>query len=231
MKCSAFPHEGSGDTRQRHYRTCSFASSRMAIRTALASHHRGLPVAEESATKEMGCGQRQTGVASSLWCRVVLSSGQRRRSLTGLLLLNSQAANRVALADVLSVLAMTMAEEGARDSLKYRLVGGLGDVGSWGHEYIRQLTGEVAAEFSERSENSAKVDDLMVKDRRSPMKPFNSVPSLRFLPAHRRWRVFLACEPARKGRLSCFKTVPFFSDTAFPCGSSRRWSTRSCRST
>ncbi|GMP54646.1 hypothetical protein CsSME_00019737 [Camellia sinensis var. sinensis] len=41
------------------------------------------------------------------------------------------------LADVLSVLAMTMSAEGERESLKYRLLGSEGDTVSWGHEYVR----------------------------------------------------------------------------------------------
>jgi 26S proteasome regulatory subunit N1 len=41
--------------------------------------------------------------------------------------------NRAALADVVSVLAMTSAPEGSRHVLKYRLLGGGGDVAAWGH--------------------------------------------------------------------------------------------------
>jgi 26S proteasome regulatory subunit N1 len=54
------------------------------------------------------------------------------------------------LADVLSCLAMTMAEEGSRASLKYKLVGSDDPVGSWGHEYVRNLAGELGAEYTER---------------------------------------------------------------------------------
>ncbi|GFY99022.1 26S proteasome regulatory subunit S2 1A [Actinidia rufa] len=43
------------------------------------------------------------------------------------------------LADILSVLAMTMSAEGERDSLKYRLLGSEGDIGSWGHEYVSTM--------------------------------------------------------------------------------------------
>uniref|UniRef100_A0A0D3F0N6 26S proteasome non-ATPase regulatory subunit 2 homolog n=1 Tax=Oryza barthii TaxID=65489 RepID=A0A0D3F0N6_9ORYZ len=39
------------------------------------------------------------------------------------------------MADILSVLALTMSAEGERESLKYRLLGSEGDIGSWGHEY------------------------------------------------------------------------------------------------
>lgn len=41
------------------------------------------------------------------------------------------------LADVLSVLAMTMGKEGERESLKYKLEASKEPVGSWGHEYVR----------------------------------------------------------------------------------------------
>jgi 26S proteasome regulatory subunit N1 len=71
-------------------------------------------------------------------------------------------ANKVCYSDVLSVLSMTMAEEGSRDSLTYRLLGGEDDVGTWGHEYVRNLSGEVAAEFVERgATEGANVTDLM----------------------------------------------------------------------
>jgi RPN1 N-terminal domain len=42
-------------------------------------------------------------------------------------------ANKAALADVLSVLAMNSGAEG----LKYRLAGSSDSVGAWGHEYVR----------------------------------------------------------------------------------------------
>ena len=37
--------------------------------------------------------------------------------------------------DILSVLSMTVSDQ--LDCLKYRLSGQRGDVGSWGHEYVR----------------------------------------------------------------------------------------------
>ncbi|KAF8379150.1 hypothetical protein HHK36_028579 [Tetracentron sinense] len=45
------------------------------------------------------------------------------------------------LADILSVLALTMSAEGEWESLKYRLLGSEGDIGSWGHEYVSYLLG------------------------------------------------------------------------------------------
>ena len=38
-------------------------------------------------------------------------------------------------ADILSVLSMTVSEQ--RDCLNYRLQGKRGDIGDWGHEYVR----------------------------------------------------------------------------------------------
>lgn len=65
------------------------------------------------------------------------------------------------LADILSVLAMTMSAEGERESLKYRLLGSEGDIGSWGHEYVRNLAGEIAQEYTKRQSKEAPIDDLM----------------------------------------------------------------------
>lgn len=56
-------------------------------------------------------------------------------------------ANKTRMADVLSVLAMTMGGEGERESLKFKLLGSIDDIGTWGHEYVRNLSGEIAAEY------------------------------------------------------------------------------------
>ncbi|XP_011314611.1 26S proteasome non-ATPase regulatory subunit 2 [Fopius arisanus] len=52
-------------------------------------------------------------------------------------------------ADIISVLAMTMGE--GRECLKYRLTGSASELGEWGHEYVRHLSGELAAEWDEVS--------------------------------------------------------------------------------
>ncbi|CAL5391543.1 unnamed protein product [Camellia sinensis] len=65
------------------------------------------------------------------------------------------------LADVLSVLAMTMSAEGERESLKYRLLGSEGDIVSWGHEYVRNLAGEIVEEYMKRQSEDLSDDDLM----------------------------------------------------------------------
>lgn len=60
-------------------------------------------------------------------------------------------------ADVISVLAMTMGEAGRRECLRYRLLSERVDaVGEWGHEYVRHLAGEIAAEWADTSEASDK---------------------------------------------------------------------------
>ncbi|EPS68329.1 hypothetical protein M569_06441, partial [Genlisea aurea] len=64
------------------------------------------------------------------------------------------------LADILSVLALTMSPEGERESLKYRLLGSGDDIGSWGHEYVRNLAGEIAQEYSKRQSEEAPMDEL-----------------------------------------------------------------------
>lgn len=66
--------------------------------------------------------------------------------------------------DVLSILATTYQKEGERQVLKYRLEGtkGPGVLSSWGHEYIRNISGEIAAEFKERQEKGQNVDELLV---------------------------------------------------------------------
>ncbi|EFN53700.1 hypothetical protein CHLNCDRAFT_25435, partial [Chlorella variabilis] len=71
------------------------------------------------------------------------------------------APNRQELADVVSVLAMTSAEEGSRETLKYKLEGVVGDVSKWGHEYIRHLAGEIGEAYEERRAEDAPADDLM----------------------------------------------------------------------
>ncbi|KAG0487911.1 hypothetical protein HPP92_006722 [Vanilla planifolia] len=65
------------------------------------------------------------------------------------------------LADILSVLALTMSAEGERESLKYRLLGSETDIGSWGHEYVRNLSGEISQEFANRQYEDLPIDALM----------------------------------------------------------------------
>ena len=81
------------------------------------------------------------------------------------------------LADVLSLLAMTMAEDGVRESLNYKLLGSRDDLGSWGHEYVRHLAGEIGAEYNDRltqaeaAEAAKPATDAKAKKVASKKKP------------------------------------------------------------
>jgi 26S proteasome regulatory subunit N1 len=69
------------------------------------------------------------------------------------------------MADMLSVLAMTMSVPGSQECLKYKLEGTNVDISSWGHEYVRFLSGEIAEEYNKRLienvEENEVMDDLM----------------------------------------------------------------------
>jgi 26S proteasome regulatory subunit N1 len=53
-------------------------------------------------------------------------------------------------ADMMSVLAMTMAEKGQFECLKFKLQGTQVNIASWGHEYVRFLSGEISEEYNKR---------------------------------------------------------------------------------
>uniref|UniRef100_A0A8C2ZEI6 26S proteasome non-ATPase regulatory subunit 2 n=1 Tax=Cyclopterus lumpus TaxID=8103 RepID=A0A8C2ZEI6_CYCLU len=63
--------------------------------------------------------------------------------------------------DVVSVLAMTMS--GERECLKYRLLGSQEELASWGHEYVRHLSGEVAKEWQEVEESDKTQQETLLK--------------------------------------------------------------------
>lgn len=64
------------------------------------------------------------------------------------------------LADIISIVGMTVQiEEG--ESLKYRLQGSSDPIGSWGHEYVRFIAGELGLEYNKRTERDASLDDLL----------------------------------------------------------------------
>ncbi|KAK3134483.1 hypothetical protein QOZ80_6AG0549770 [Eleusine coracana subsp. coracana] len=67
------------------------------------------------------------------------------------------------MADILSVLALTMSVEGERESLKYRMMGSEGDIGSWGHEYVRNLAGEIAQEFQRLQDDDVPMDKSLME--------------------------------------------------------------------
>ena len=54
------------------------------------------------------------------------------------------------LADLLAVLAMTMSKRGSREILLFKKQGSIDNLGSWGHEFVRSLAGEVGAEYLAR---------------------------------------------------------------------------------
>lgn len=57
---------------------------------------------------------------------------------------------------------MTISEK--RECLKYRFLSSKEDVGSWGHEYVRHLTAELAQEWNELSETAPEKPILITKD-------------------------------------------------------------------
>jgi len=66
------------------------------------------------------------------------------------------------LADVLSVLAMTMASEDSLASLDYKLKGNAEDLAAWGHEYVRNLAGEIGKAYAQWQEEGKSVDSLLM---------------------------------------------------------------------
>lgn len=87
-------------------------------------------------------------------------------SINGESLSNEMLELRARLADVLSVLAMTMGKPEDRESLHFKLAGAkdyeilasnemeskpaTDNLGSWGHEYVRSLAGEIGEEYAAR---------------------------------------------------------------------------------
>jgi 26S proteasome regulatory subunit N1 len=63
-------------------------------------------------------------------------------------------------ADLLSVLAITMSEKGSNESLKYVLQGTKRNLTDWGNEYLRSLSGEISAEYNDRLKNEKSTEDL-----------------------------------------------------------------------
>jgi 26S proteasome regulatory subunit N1 len=68
------------------------------------------------------------------------------------------------MADVMSVLAMTMAPPNSRECLKFKLAGTQVNISSWGHEYVRSLAGEISEEFNQRTLDSGADEDADVED-------------------------------------------------------------------
>lgn len=69
------------------------------------------------------------------------------------------------MADVLSVMAMTMSkEEKDRECLKFKLAGQMDDIDTWGHEYVRYLAGQIGREFADIKSEEDKGDVSMESD-------------------------------------------------------------------
>ncbi|KAK3103587.1 hypothetical protein FSP39_020371 [Pinctada imbricata] len=64
-------------------------------------------------------------------------------------------------ADIISVMGMTKSGE-ERDSLKYRLLGSKEEIGSWGHEYVRHLAGQVAQEWQDLGEQDNEMREKLL---------------------------------------------------------------------
>lgn len=64
------------------------------------------------------------------------------------------------LADILSVLAMTVVLDDPNVSLSFRLQGSADPLSTWGTEYMRNLAGEISSEYATRLGTGEPVDDL-----------------------------------------------------------------------
>lgn len=71
------------------------------------------------------------------------------------------------LADIVSILAMTINTDSPKsngESLKYRLIGsGFESIGSWGHEYVRHISGEISAEFQSTTAPTGEYKESLMK--------------------------------------------------------------------
>ncbi|CAC5368757.1 PSMD2 [Mytilus coruscus] len=63
-------------------------------------------------------------------------------------------------ADIVSVLGMTTSD--TRESLKYRILGSKEEIGSWGHEYVRHIAGQVAQEWQDLEEKNTEMRDKLL---------------------------------------------------------------------
>lgn len=76
--------------------------------------------------------------------------------------LAGDAPNRALFADILSVLAMTFSDGSTTtESLAYKLLGTHEAFEAWGHDFVRNLSGEIAREFDRRQKAEQPCDDLL----------------------------------------------------------------------
>lgn len=71
--------------------------------------------------------------------------------------------NKVFLADILSVLAMTLGNDEHCESMRFKLRGSEDPPHLWGHEYVRHLAGEIAQEYRSLTE----MDEMQVEGNES----------------------------------------------------------------
>ena len=86
------------------------------------------------------------------------------------------------LADVISLLAMTSAEEGKRESLQFKLLGSGDDIGSWGHEYVRHLASEIGEEYNVRLASAEAAAEAAKQPAPEEGKPKEEVVEVEMLP-------------------------------------------------
>ena len=64
------------------------------------------------------------------------------------------------LADLISVLGITMSEPGSNESLRFALEGSHADLTTWGSEYLRALSGEISSDYQRRLDAGEPTDEL-----------------------------------------------------------------------
>lgn len=68
------------------------------------------------------------------------------------------------LADVLAVLAMTMAAGGSRECLRFKVQGNKVGISQWGHEFVRSLAGEISEEVNFRRNEDMNNPDIIMEE-------------------------------------------------------------------
>ena len=129
---------------------------------------------------------------------------------------------KVQLADVLSMLAVTTAEGGTRESLEFKLQGTPADLASWGHEYVRHLAGEIGEEYNERLAD-AKKPESAIKGKAEDLLPMILEHMVPFFIEHNAESeaIDLLCEVGMLGKLiehvdktNCERIVMYLSQVA-----------------
>ena len=88
------------------------------------------------------------------------------------------------MADMMSVLAMTMSERGSFECLKFKLAGTQVNIASWGHEYVRYLSGEISEEYNRRILDEAEVSRNLTKRKEVLNREYTRVFALVFFASH-----------------------------------------------